>query len=153
MEFCRAGLFGQSGGFLFMRRPSQRARMAHNLLIYARSWTAAFFFQLRFLVTTRSMSLYCTHELAHRTTMRIAVLDFTGGNLRAVLGLGKGAHLCANPAMVGSRQLLMHELAHRTTMRIAILDFTGGNLRAVKQSLISISTAHTKPSLRAFTLF
>src|SRR5882672_1553022 len=43
-------------------------------------------------------------------------LGYEGG-----CGLGKGAHLLTNPAMVGSRQLLMYELAHRTPMRITVL--------------------------------
>ena len=42
-----------------------------------------------------------------------------------MLRLGKGTHLRANPAMIGSRQQLMYQLAHRTTMRITVLGFTG----------------------------
>ena len=90
------------------------------------------------MVGSRQQLMY---ELAHRTTMRITVLGFAGSNIRcclrsaaslvrrAVLRLGKGTHLRANPAMVGSRQQLMYELAHRTTMRITVLGFAGSNIR------------------------
>ena len=55
-----------------------------------------------------------------------------------MLRLGKGTHLRANPAMVGSRQQLMCELAHRTSMRITVLGFTGSNIGCCLWSAASL---------------